>query len=349
MWHNGGVKAKSARAAIERAPVFLLIAASIFSSCGNPAGPQPPGPDDGQGYRYYSVGDSGDRSTACSPGLALMGGGTDVDAAFSWLIQKSGGGDFVVIRASGTDAYNPYVYGLGQVDSVETLVVDKRSGADAPFVADRIRKAEALFIAGGNQADYIRIWNGTALQEALEDSIRRGVPMGGTSAGLAVLGEFVFSAFRGTVYSNEALANPYDHRVTLARDFLSVPALTGVITDSHFVSSDRMGRLVVFLARIVKDGWASQAKGIGVDEGTALLVEPDGTVSASGSGAAYFVLADRVPDVCAAGIPLTFAGLQVHKVRTGGSFNILQWQGAGPPYTVSAAAGALSSSTGSIY
>ncbi|MCK7468536.1 MAG: cyanophycinase [Desulfosudis oleivorans] len=311
------MNAESVRSAAERASVFLLIAALSLSSCGNPAGPQPPGPDDGQGYRYYSVGNSGDLSTAYSPGLVLMGGGTDVDAAFSWLIQKAEG-DFVVIRASGSDAYNSYIYSLGQIDSVETLVVDKRSGADAPFVADKIRKADALFIAGGNQADYIRIWNGTALQEALEDSIRRGVPLGGTSAGLAVLGEFVYSAFRGTVYSNEALADPYDHRVTLARDFLSVPLLSGVITDSHFVSSDRMGRLVVFLARIVKDGWAPQAKGIGVDERTALLVEPDGTASLSGSGAAYFILADRVPETCVSGTPLAFARLQVHKIRAGG-------------------------------
>jgi hypothetical protein len=36
-----------------------------------------------------------------------MGGGTDVDAAFQWMCQRSGGGDFLVIRATGTDAYNP--------------------------------------------------------------------------------------------------------------------------------------------------------------------------------------------------------------------------------------------------
>ena len=58
--------------------------------------------------------------------------------------------------------------------------------------------------------------------------------MGGTSAGLAVLGEFVFSALRGTVYSNEALADPYDFRITLARDFLPVPLLLGAITESCF-------------------------------------------------------------------------------------------------------------------
>ncbi len=329
--------------------VSFSIAALGFASCSGPAGPPPPGPDDQKGYHHYCVGSPADASTAFSPGLVLMGGGTDVDAAFQWLIQKSGGGDIVVIRASGTDAYNAYINGLGQVDSVETLVVESRTGADDLFVADKIRRAEALFIAGGDQAQYIRLWTGTALQSALADLVQRGVPMGGTSAGLAVLGEFVFSARRGTVYSNEALADPYDFRVTLDRGFLSAPLLLGSITDSHFESRDRMGRLIVFLARIIKDGWASTAKGIGVDEGTALLVEPDGAASLSGSGAAYFILAGRPPEVCASGTPLTFTQLHVQKLQAGGTFNIALWQGPAVAYTVSANAGTLSSSTGSIY
>lgn len=327
----------------------LSIACLGFSSCSSSADPPPPDPDDPEGYDYHVVGSPADAATVFSPGLVLMGGGTDVDAAFQWLIQKSGGGDIVIVRASGTDAYNAYIDGLGEVDSVETLIVTSRAGADDPFVADKIRKAEALFIAGGDQARYIRLWKSTALQSALEDLIQRGVPMGGTSAGLAVLGEFVFSAFRGTVYSHEALADPYDLRVALDRGFLSVPLLLGTITDSHFVSSDRMGRLVVFLARIIKDGWALAAKGIGVDERAALLVEPDGTASLSGAGAAYFVLADHPPEVCAAGTPLTFSRLRVHKVEPGGTFNFASWQGESPPYEVTAAAGILGSSTGSIY
>src|SRR5215211_3018429 len=72
-------------------------------------------------YEYYVEGNAEDVTASTSAGLVLMGGGTDVDAAFQWMIGKSGGGDFVVIRATGTDAYNPYIFGLGTVDSVETL------------------------------------------------------------------------------------------------------------------------------------------------------------------------------------------------------------------------------------
>lgn len=49
---------------------------------------------------------AGSRNT--SGGSVLMGGGTDVDAAFEWQISRAGGGDFLVLRESGTDAYNPW-------------------------------------------------------------------------------------------------------------------------------------------------------------------------------------------------------------------------------------------------
>jgi cyanophycinase len=80
-----------------------------------------------------------------------MGGSTDVDAGFQWMIDKSGGGDFVVIRATGTDAYDPWIYSeLGGVDSAATIIIKNRAAASDPFVVDKIRNAEALFIAGGD-------------------------------------------------------------------------------------------------------------------------------------------------------------------------------------------------------
>ena len=106
-------------------------------------------------YQYYVVGNASDVSRSTTAGQLLMGGGTDVDAAFQWMIGKAGGGDFVVIRATGTDAYNPYIYGLGTVDSVETIITKNRAAASDPFVVAKIRSAEALFIAGGDQNDYL--------------------------------------------------------------------------------------------------------------------------------------------------------------------------------------------------
>ena len=302
-------------------------------------------------YKYYSIGSTNDVTTTTTAGTVLMGGGTDVDAAFQWMINKSGGGDFVVIRATGTDAYNPYIYALGTVNSVETLIIPSRSAAADAFVVNKIRNAEALWIAGGDQSDYINFWKGTPVADAINYVANtKHAPVGGTSAGLAVLGQFIYTGANGSVTSSQALANPYHTYVTLDRDFVTIANLGGLITDSHFVTRDRFGRLVTFIGRIIKDGWASSAHGLGIDEATAILVEANGSSTRVGSGAAYFVTSAGVPLTCVAGSPLTYTGLAVYKVSGAATFNFATWTGSGgTSYTVSANAGALSSSNGSIY
>ena len=88
-----------------------------------------------QGFQAFIVGNPADaqQSPSLSPGLVLMGGGTDVDAAFQWMCQKAGGGDFLVIRTTGTDAYNPYIQQLcPQMDSVETIIITSNAIGSAP-------------------------------------------------------------------------------------------------------------------------------------------------------------------------------------------------------------------------
>jgi cyanophycinase len=305
-------------------------------------------------YEYYVTGNADDvANVTTSGGLLLMGGGTDVDAAFQWMIGKAGGGDFVVIRASGTDAYNPWIYNdLGGVDSAETLIIKNRAAASDPFVVDKILKAEALFIAGGDQNDYVTLWKGTPVEDAIHNLAARNVPIGGTSAGLAVMGEFLFSAANGTIYSDTALSNPYNRKVALDRDFLVLPYMGGIITDSHFVTRDRMGRLVTFLARILQDGWATEAKGIGIDEQTAIAVDADGTAAVFGFGAAYFIQTPGIPEVCQPKTPLTYLNLIVYRVDASGTFDFVTWTGTGgTPYTISAEDGVLTSTQagGAIY
>ena len=303
-------------------------------------------------YEYYVTGSSTNVTRSTTAGQLLMGGGTDVDAAFQWMIGKSGGGDFVVIRVTGTDAYNPYIYGLGTVDSVETIIIKNLAAASDPFVVDKIRNAEALFIAGGDQNDYVTLWKGTPVEDAIHYLVTRNVPIGGTSAGLAVMGEFVFSAANGTIDSPTALGNPYNNKVALARDFLGLPNMGGIITDSHFVTRDRMGRLVTFLARIVKDGWTGTAKGIGIDEMTAIALEANGTATVLGNGAAYFLRTPGVPEVCQTKKALTYRNVSVYRVSGSATFNFSTWSGSGgTAYTLTAENGVLTSTQagGGIY
>lgn len=296
-----------------------------------------------RGLTVFVTGDPDDADVVpAGPGLILMGGGTDVDAAFAWQSQMIAGGDVVVLRASGADGYNDYLYGeIGGVDSVETMLVTDTALANEPYVAWTIAHAEAVFIAGGDQAVYMTAWKDTPVEAALMEVWGRGGVIGGTSAGLAVLGEFVYAAYNDSVIEDEALLDPYNMYMTMERDFLQVPRLARVVTDSHFTQRRRLCRLIGFVARIVADGWSEAAIGIGVDEATALVVGPDGVGEVLGSGTVTLLHSNGAPTQCVAGQPLEYAGLDWYTLAAGDTVALPEGVPGGPPGALSASGGAL--------
>src|SRR5438067_250101 len=305
-------------------------------------------------YSYFRVGNPADVTASTSSGTVLMGGGTDVDAAFQWMCSLSGNGDFLVIRATGTDAYNPYIQQLcPNENSVATLIIPNRTAASDPFVINAIQTAEALWIAGGDQSNYINFWKGTPVQDAINALIARGAPIGGTSAGMNVLTEFIYSALASQgVTSSQALADPFTRYITLDRDFANIAALAGIIGDPHFVTRDRMGRDLAFLCRIYTNGWSPAPRDIAIDEKTALLIDGRGQATVVGTSTVYFMQAPGAPQVCQAKTPLTYDNISVYRIDSTGSFDLTRWTGkGGVTYTVSADAGVSSSSQagGGIY
>ncbi|RYF87254.1 MAG: cyanophycinase [Chitinophagaceae bacterium] len=330
--------------------LLLLVIIEIFSGCsrpslptqsGNGIGTQPPLP--ANGHRPASlglIGDTADVNTAVEGGLVLMGGGTDVDAAFQWMIARSGGGDVVVIRASGTNAYNPYIKNLGAVNSVETLKIDSRELANNDTVAAIIRNAEMLFIAGGDQSNYMNYWRDTKTEAAINYLLtQKQAPVGGTSAGCAILSGLYYSGENGSVVSADALQNPHHANITLYNnDFLKAPFLQSVITDQHYLTRSREGRSVVFLARILKD-WQIPAKAIAVDERTAVCIDKKGKAKVFGLSSstrpysyAYFIATskDKSPEQLQAGQAVEWKqaekALSVYEIQASangnGSFNV---------------------------
>jgi cyanophycinase len=301
-------------------------------------------------YKYIRIGNKEDVRTKPAAGIAMMGGGSDLDEAFAWLCNKGKGGDFLILRATGDDDYNSYVNKLCKTNSVATLIIPDREAAEDPAVAKIIEKSEVIFIAGGDQANYVRGWKGTPVQSAINENIRAGKPLGGTSAGLAVAGEFVYSAMGDkpddkNLSSTDVLQNPYCKRVALENDFLRIPHLENVLTDSHFVKRDRMGRSLGFLARIMKDGWSQFPREVAIDEKSAVLVEEDGKATVVGSGkGAYLLRSTNPPEVSERGAPLTFREVNVYRVPSGGHFDLGSWTGdGGTAYSLSVVRGKIES------
>lgn len=284
------------------------------------------------------VGDTVDVKTNHKAGFLLAGGGADVDAAMKWLAEHSDGGDLVIIRASGGTGYNQYLYDLHKVNSVETLLINSRALAGDSYVIRRLKEAEAVFIAGGDQANYINFWKETPVEAALNYLINeKKVAIGGTSAGSAVLGEGIYDALTGSIISAEALANPYHTFMSLqTSNFLKINLFKSTIIDTHYSQRDRQGRHFTFLARLYQDYNWKQAKGIGVDERTAVCIEPSGKLQVVGENYAYFLINQtEKPEVCQVGQPLTWErgknAVRTYEIKgnTAHTFDLNTWEGEG--------------------
>ena len=300
-----------------------------------------------QDYLSYFTGNKNDVITSPMGGVCLMGGASEDDNAMKWFLNRVDGGDVLVIRASGSDGYNDYLYAdlALDINSVETLIFYNMEAANLPEIQEKIQNAEGIWIAGGNQSDYVSLWRNTPVSELINEGIlQRNIVVGGTSAGMAILGDYYFSAMNGTVYSTLALNVPYNSNVVVdSSSFLSVPYLDHVITDTHYDDPDRKGRHVVFLARAFTD-YNTITRGIACDEYTAVCIDEFGIASVFGGypnydDNAYFIvpnceLVDPSPEVCAPGSALEWnhngQALNVYQVKgtIGGAnhFDLNTWQ-----------------------
>ena len=319
--------------------------------------PSTPQSDTARGFTVYHSGSDTDVRTTPRGGAYLAGGGTDIEAGMRWLLaqggERAGGGfgDVVILRSSGGNGYHAMLTGMG-VNSVRSFVIFSRAGADRPEIAEAIRRAEVVFIAGGDQSTYEKRWRGTAVQREVNARIAAGYPVGGTSAGLAVLGEHVYSALNVSSTSKDVLASPYDSSVTLSRSLFTLPVLRNVITDSHFAVRDRMGRLLVFLARLQQDGASASPRALAIDEKSAVGVDASGeaTVFGSGKGAWLLAVPATASRLCIPGTPLTLSSVEVQHVAANATFDLGRWSAPqARHYTLTVQRGVVTASGGSIY
>lgn len=278
----------------------------------------------GADYRHYLVGNPAAPTPGpVSGGLLLMGGGDRNYDALRWFIAKAGHGHLVVLRASqGAEVADEFYHDVGGVASVETFVFTGRGAATDPRVLASLGKADGIFIAGGDQARYVRFWKGTPVATALDAHVAAGKPLGGTSAGLAIQGEYLYGAMDGgSITSPAAMADPLGPANTIEGDFLHFPALRGIVTDTHFKERDRLGRLFAFLAKaqVLRGSATTPLWGLGVDESAALAVEPDGTarIYATAPDGGAWLVKGGFPESQAAGKALHLGRVEVTGIGHG--------------------------------
>lgn len=304
-------------------------------------GPRPEQPDN---LSVWLTGNPEDAVVDLSngPALLLMGGSSEVNSAFrNQAFPILPGGDIVVLRASGSDGYNNYLYsglttGPNQPNSVETIRFGNRNQANTDYVEWVINTAEMIWLAGGDQSRYVNYWYGTRVQTSMQAAWERGAVIGGTSAGLAVLGGVVYDPDGvSSAQSDTVLQNPYHSSIQFSGPFVETPWMEGIVTDSHFAERDRMGRTLTFMARLAADGVVDSPRAIAIDERTSLFIDKDGLGMVLGQGAVYYITeAPNVSRTVNAGNPLVYGPVRRWRLEAGDTIDFAIGRISVPPMII---------------
>ncbi len=249
--------------------------------------------------------------SAPKPAILLIGGAESgkvgEDAATQWFLKQANHGDYLVLRCGGIRGQAQWIADnySDLINSAAELSIDSYEAANNPEVVQYIKDADALYFAGGNQDKYEDYWEGTATEDAINYLInQKKVPVGGTSAGMAILGDYYYAPSLKGVLSSEILNDPFHPNThdIYRSDFLQVPFLKGVITDTHLDRCNknhpetRYGRIFGLMARImVAENRENQpVYGIGLEEGAFVAIDEHGIAQVFGNDSdrgqdAYFL------------------------------------------------------------
>ena len=290
-----------------------------------------------------------------SPKLAILliggaeGDTVGEDAATRWFLKQSNYGDYLVLRCGSSGGQAQWIadnYG-DLINSAAELSINSRGAANNPEVVQYIKDADALFLAGGDQNKYEDYWEGTATESAINYLINhKKVPVAGTSAGMAILGDYYYAPSRQGLLSSEILNDPFHENTQdiFRSNFLQVPFLKNVITDTHLDRCNdshpetRYGRIFGLMARIMLDNH-QPIYGIGLEEGAFVAIDEKGMARVFGNASergqdAYFLQANgAAPEQIKPGAPLIWdnygQAVKVYRIQGtpegSGLFDLNNW------------------------
>lgn len=247
--------------------------------------------------------------------ICAVGGGSEnyndwSDEPYRWIVQKSDSGKIIILSyADATNWLPNYFMWLG-ADTAYNKTISSTTIANLQSTYDELITAKAIFLRGGDQYQYIRLWKGTKTEEAIKYVFQNGGVIAGTSAGAMVLSEFDFSAQSGSVYPDEALQNPFNSKMRFENNFLNL--MPNVLFDTHLMERGRHGRLIGFVYNIFYT-YGRKIIGVGIDDRTAICISPDKVGEVMGSGSvSIFYFDDRTRTTNVSAGKYTIENLKAH-------------------------------------
>jgi cyanophycinase len=256
--------------------------------------------------------------------LLIVGGGAQPPELVKRFVDLAGGAGHariaVLPMASGDAAETgrdkaAELRGLG----ADAFVVNvTRAGAESDSVVRLLAGATGIWFPGGDQARLTAVLANTAALRAIHARYRDGAVIGGTSAGAAIMSDSMITGdqFRAGEDTSGYFGDEYPR---IARRSIVIASgfgfLHGAIVDQHFIRRERNNRLLsVVLER-------PTLIGVGIDEGTALRIDPDGRWGVEGASAAL-VYDARSADITPAGpARLGASSIRLHVLPAGSTFD----------------------------
>lgn len=151
-----------------------------------------------------------------------------------------------------------------------------REEAMDPANVKILDRVTGIWFSGGDQARQTAVLLGTPLHTHILELYKEGCLIGGTSAGAAVMSEFMITGNEKRAGGEEGtweaiLADNVEHTegFGFVRD---------AVIDQHFVTRRRHNRLISVVLEF------PSLVGVGIEEATAVLVRPDGKYEVLGEG-----------------------------------------------------------------
>lgn len=218
--------------------------------------------------------------------LLIVGGGGAGADIWKRFIDLAGGPDSLIVFVP-TALEDPVGFTFPEVSalqkygakSIQVLHTRDRSKADDPKFAEPLTRARGVWFGGGRQWRFVEAYEGTLTEKRFHDVLTRGGVIGGSSAGASIQSEYM------------PRGHPLGNTVMMAEGYeKGFSFLPGAAVDQHFFARKRTADMTALMKSY------PQFLGIGIDEGTALVVKGSTAEVIGRSKAAFYDYRNGKPD-----------------------------------------------------
>lgn len=263
-------------------------------------------------------------NTAPRGTLLIVGGGSqphDLVVHFVALAGGPGHARIAILPMASEESVESGKEKKAELDSLgaDSFVIDiTREQADADSVVKLINGATGIWFPGGDQVRLVEHLQGSAALRAIHERYRAGAVVGGTSAGAAIMSDSMLTGnqyFPGSAAAVDSGSTPKRIGRQIIEVIPGLGFLHNAIVDQHFITRARENRLFsVILER-------PSFVGVGIDEGTAVQVNPDGKWQILGKSVAILIDARHASVTPASAPRLGAVGLNVSILPAGSTYD----------------------------